>query len=327
MIIKSHGSVYEVLGKMTMNNSTSEYAINEELLRLIQPVSDSLLEKLKESIVNDSDMRVIHVWNGYHLDDMEKYKIISDLRLEHIIEEMDFPDIYHAGIYVCNSQLKRQDLSVEYSKYLIGQLYYYHHALKAPFKPGDSQSAIEEIIKEYPFYSAGTIRKYSIYAVAMNIIFEQDTPFAKFILSGKLRISHENTIELSRLRPEEIRAVARSSMEEKLDHLTLSYIRNEVKWSHINTRNTVTRSEKKEEKARLKVTIRQMPEYDPDSEVNSLCLTIDSWISTIQRVKNSENFPRITNKACLKLMKKMTVLEHTINLIQESLVERTNNNG
>ena len=49
----------------------SEYAINEELLRLIQPVSDTNLENLKENLLKDSDLRVVHVWRGYHLDDME----------------------------------------------------------------------------------------------------------------------------------------------------------------------------------------------------------------------------------------------------------------
>ncbi len=304
----------------------SEYAINEELLRLIQPVSDTNLENLKENLLKDSDLRVVHVWRGYHLDDMEKFKILKDIGFEYIVEEMDFPDINHAGIYVCKNQLQRTDLSLEYSKYLIGQLYCYHHALRSPFKTGDSQSAIAEVIADYSYISPGTVRKYSVYAIAMNIIFDQDMAFAKFILSGKLRISHENTIELSRLRPEEIRAIARSSMEEKLDHITLSYIRNEVKWSHINTKSPVSRREKTEEKAKTNVNIRQMPEYDPDSEVNSLCLTIDSWISSIQRVRGSENFPKITNTASLKLMRKLTVLEHTINTIQESLVERTNAN-
>ena len=306
-------------------SNDSEYAINEELLRLIQPLSDNHIEKLKDSLINDRDMRVVHVWNGYHLDDMETYKICIDLQLDHIIEEMDFPNINYAAIYICKNQLRRKDLSIEYSKYLIGQLYYYYHALRAPFKPGDSQNAIADIIAEFSYFSPGTIRKYSVYAIAMNSIFDQDTTFAKFILSGKLRISHENTIELSRLRPEEIRAVARASIEEKLDHITLSYIRNEVKWSHINAKNPVSRRERTEAKVCNDVTIRQMPVYDPDSEVNSLCLTIDSWISSIQRVKGSDNFPKITNTASLKLMRKLTVLEHTINLIQESLVERTGN--
>ena len=66
-----------------------------------------------------------------------------------------------------------------------------------------------------------------------------------------------------------------------------------------------------------------MPEYDPDSEVNSLCMTIDSWISSIQRVNSSDNFPKISHTASLRLMKKLSILESTINVVQESLVERT----
>ena len=54
-------------------------------------------------------------------------------------------------------------------------------------------------------------------------------------------------------------------------------------------------------------------------------MTIDSWISSIQRVKNSESFGKITNKASLQLMKKLSFLEHTINTLQESLVERKEN--
>ena len=66
-----------------------------------------------------------------------------------------------------------------------------------------------------------------------------------------------------------------------------------------------------------------MPEYDPDSEVNSLCMTIDSWVSSIQRVNNKCDLSKITNKASLNLMKKLSFLEHTIHDIQDSLVERT----
>ena len=43
----------------------------------------------------------------------------------------------------------------------------------------------------------------------------------------------------------------------------------------------------------------------------------------MNRVSSSENFPKITNVARLKLMKKLSILENTINVVQESLVERT----
>ena len=311
-----------------MNNyDGTEIAVNESILRLIQPYSDNEITQLKQSRLVSPNTRIIHIWNGYHLDDIEVYRICKELNLAHEIMELQFPDLNHAAIYVCRRQLKRHDISSEYKKYLIGQRYYYEHEKRAAINTNDAQYVIAEMLASELYISVGTVRKYSIYASAMNDIFEQDTVFAKSILTGKIRISHENTIELARLRPEEIRAVAKSSMEEKIDHITLSYIRNEVKWSHIQTRSPVSRRERSEEKARSKIAIRQMPEYDPDAEVNSLCLTVDYWISSMKRVKNSDSFPKITVAASLRLMKKLSVLEHTINLLQDSLVERTTENG
>ena len=74
-------------------------------------------------------------------------------------------------------------------------------------------------------------------------------------------------------------------------------------------------------KAKLNAGIRQMPVYDPDSEVNSLCMTITSWVSSIERVNHNTDFLSISNRAMLELMKQLTILEGAINIIQKSLVE------
>ena len=87
-------------------------------------------------------------------------------------------------------------------------------------KSCDLKSKIAADMAKELMISVGTVLKYGAYALAMNDIFDQDITFAKNILSGKVRISHENIIELARLRPEEIRAIAKSSAEEKVDHIT-----------------------------------------------------------------------------------------------------------
>ena len=164
--------------------------------------------------------------------------------------------------------------------------------------------------------------KYHAFANAVDNIYDQCTTLAEQILMGRTRISHENILELSRLMPEEIKKLAYSVAKDKVNHITLSFIRNEVKWSHIQESAPVSRRIQREQKLNKQASIRQMPEYNPDAEVNSLCMTIDSWISSIQRVHNSEKFAKISNKASLQLIKKLTLIEHTINVIQESLVER-----
>ena len=295
----------------------------DKLERLTQPYSINRLERLKQELMVFPEKRVVHLWKGNHLDDKEIYEICNMCGWDITFRMMDFADINEAAIYICKNQLKRADIASEYKKYLIGQRYFYEQCVRSDLKNMDSKLSIASIIASELFISVGTVQKYFLYATAMNTIFDQDLNFAKRILSGSIRISHENIIELSRLKPEEIRAVARSSSEERVEHITRSYIRNEVKWSHVQHRNPVSRRERSEEKERGRINIRQMPEYDPDSEVNSLCMTIDSWISSIQRVNSSDNFPKISHTASLRLMKKLSILENTINVVQESLVERT----
>ncbi len=295
----------------------------EKLERLIQPYDAIKLDQLKQELMHLPMKRKVHFWKGHHLDDKYILEICRQCNLEVYFEEMSFADINEAAIYICRRQLRRPDISSEYKKYLIGEMYSHEQANRLDFRNNDSKSAIAFKIATELYISAGTVQKYYQYSTALNNIFDQDMAFAKKILSGRLRISHENIIELARLKPEEIRAVARSSSEEKVEHLTWSFIKNEIKWSNNRYRDHSGRRERSEDKTLNKINIRQMPEYDPDSEVNSLCMTMDSWISSIQRVNSSENFPKISHLASLRLMKKLSILENTINIVQESLVERT----
>jgi hypothetical protein len=68
--------------------------------------------------------------------------------------------------------------------------------------------------------------------------------------------------------------------------------------------------------------IRKMPVYDPDAEVNSLCLTIRYWITSMQRVNNKTNLERVTSRARIKLIKELSYLQNTTEELQKSLVER-----
>jgi len=106
-------------------------------------------------------------------------------------------------------------------------------------------------------------------------------------------------------------------------HLTFSDIRHEVKNTYTQAKAPVSRRERKEQKEKSNVGIRQMPAYDPDSDVNSLCMTISSWVSSIERVNGNTDFSSISNRAMLELMIQLTILESTIRALQKALVERT----
>jgi hypothetical protein len=68
-------------------------------------------------------------------------------------------------------------------------------------------------------------------------------------------------------------------LTDNISHLTFSDIRHEVKYGHTQQKASLSRRERKELKETKSAEIRKMPAYDPDSDVNSLCMTICSWIS------------------------------------------------
>ncbi len=295
--------------------------------RLIQPLNETQVEELKNELLTNPASRIIRTWNGSHLNDSMKYELCKDLDLPVTTDRLIFDSLPMAGAHVCLCELKKDDLTDEYRKYITGRYFDYKLMLTEKSSNRGNKYIVAGQIAHEMFVSAGTVMKYSLYSDAMDYIFDQSTDLAQRILLNRIRVSHENVIELSRLRPEEVRSIALAAERDGADHLSLSYIRNEVKWSHIIPRAPISRREKAEKKMQQAPAIRQMPVYDPDSEVNSLCMTIDSWVSSIQRVSSSSNFDKISLKATLHLMKKLSFLEHTVKSVQESLVERTNYDG
>lgn len=296
--------------------------VDPVISRLVQPPSEKELEDTYDEYTAASALPIIHTWQGKHLNDQYLYQLCSEYDFPYDISELFFEDLKQAALYVCSRQLSRKTLTPEYRKYIIGQQFNYLTMDADDTKQSDSKYTIASSLGHELYMSAGTVIKYSFFSTALNTIFEQSVELAQRILLGKVRISHENILELARLMPEEIRSVAGAVISENIGHISLSYIRNEAQWSHIQTCKAQSRREQREQKMAKHAAIREMPKYDPDSEVNSLCMTIDSWNSSFQRVYNSDNFKKITKNARLQLMKKLSLLEHTINIIQESLVER-----
>ncbi len=293
--------------------------------RLVQPKSTTELLCLRQEILSNTSAREIHTWRGNHLNDKERFDCCKAANIPVSIKEVFFNSWLEAAIFICSSELTSCTISDEYRKYLIGQNFYYRVQLEEKTNKRGVRFTIATEIAHEQYLSAGTVMKYNLFSEAMNQVFDQSLDLGHMILTNKVRISHDNVIELSRLKPEEIKTIADSVITDKIDHITLAYIRSEVKNRYISPKKPSERKEfHKKITEESNPAIRKMPEYNPDAEVNSLCMTIDSWISSIQRVSNSENFQKITSKASLHLMKKLSFLEHTINTVQESLVERTN---
>ena len=307
-----------------VNEKTTALKTDSYLKRLIQPMDKKTATELRNNLLSNPDERIVNTWNGYHLNDEETYNLCLLLKLPVQIFRHDFTSYNHAASYICTIQMERTDLTKEYRKYLIGQKFAFEEKIFLSENPGitNAKYRVAYSIGEKINISGGTVMKYNVYASSMNIIFDQSKEFALRILLGKTRVSHENVVELSRLSSDEIRNVSRSVLTDNISHLTFSDIRHEVKYGHTQQKAFLSRRERKEQKETKSAGIRKMPAYDPDSDVNSLCMTICSWISSIERVNQKTDFSAISERAMLELMKQLTILERTISIIQKSLVER-----
>ena len=265
--------------------------VHPGLKRLFQPSAEDHNPNTTASPENPSGKITINTWRGYLLCNPCKYSsATANDTIDYI--DHDFEDINEAGSFVCSVQLHRSDLTNSYRKYLIGKKFSYEEALFHK-----TNRDIPKICKNAE-------------ELAFHILMEQ------------IKVSHENTIELSRLTPDEIRYLSQAVIEQRLKHLTFQDIRHECEWKHTNNKSSISRSEKREIKESPQVSIRQMPAYNPDADVNSLCMTIDSWVSSIKRVNQAVDFSTISRKAMINLVRQLTILEQTVNMLQKTLTER-----
>jgi len=212
-------------------------------------------------------------------------------------------------------------------KYLIGKCYESRKAsflttADSPEKQRGYQYSIAEEIGKEVYLVGGTIYKYGIFTSALDNIASKNKNIAEKILSGRLRISQTNIIELSRLPKEEVRALNNILTNSNMDHISYAEMRHELEWQHYNS-SCFPSAKKKRQKPTA--TIKEIPAYDPDAEISSLTLTIPSWISSIERTRSLADFPKTTDTARGKLQHELFALHKAIYTIQKILEEVTRN--
>ena len=141
--------------------------------------------------------------------------------------------------YICRQQLKTMPQDSKYQKYLIGQLLQCVLSRNRDQDNAEKKMVLAEDLGSEWKLTGATVSKYGFFANAIDDIFGLSEDLARMILSDKVAVSHENVLELSRLRGEEIRAIAKTIETENLNKITLAFIRNEVKLCHIQERGMI----------------------------------------------------------------------------------------
>ena len=309
---------------------------DEEFMFLIQPCSESTYEKLEESVVNDGCLSPITIWNRIIVDGHKRYDICKIWEIPFSIRKLQISTKAEIYYFICCEQLKRDDLTREMRKYLIGRayqaeveknanLYIRSNEMKDskshPFVPPKAYNKQEISHKVgHTFHiSPATVFKYETYAKIINGLRDKDTDLAESILSGKIKVSHENMVELDRLPAHEVKSLTQFITENKITHINYAVIRQSLQWKYTYTEKSETRR-RKQEPSKL-AAIKKMPAYDPDANLSSVSFTSPSWRSIIDRARLNTDFSKASKNIKEKTLYQLRLLKLSIKELEDVIKE------
>ena len=309
--------------------------INTSFKRLIPPLSSGELQQLEQQLIRDGCREPLCVWNNTIIDGHNRYEICTRLQIPFTIQRIHFESPEEATAWICANQLGRRNITDETRKYLIGKRYEMEKILGAHNAFGSNQHKKKEvgpqIEAEPPFDKSArrtserlgeeyrichaSVDRYGMYAHALDTLSEVVPELVPKILSGQIKISRQNIVELSKRSQKEV-----CYLIEQISDDTTEFV------GYSGTGNIL--SKKLEPPRNLTppipaTSVKDMPAYDPDAEISSLVLTIPSWVSSIDRTRSIANFSGISVNARSKLEKKLLGLKATIDTMLAAIKEVT----
>lgn len=281
--------------------------IDEEYARLVAPLSAPEYTELEQEIVYNACQTCIVIWNHVIIKGFSEYEICHKWKIPFQIEETVFNSREEAIIAITTETLKHKNITDEQYRYCIGKMFDAYKSYsedKYPYTPGTKLN-----------FSNGTFSKYGVYSRAVDAIFNKAPAIGKEILSGEIHISHDDTVELSKLTKEEIMVIH--------EHITAN--NNKGLPSSIIQRNWLLDKKRVKQEAKKKRSnepiIKQMPKYDPDAEISSLTLTIPMWISSMNRTKSIAKFSEATTQGLWKLEQQLNSLSDAVKELKKIIEE------
>ena len=178
-------------------------------------------------------------------------------------------------------------------------------------KPEGPKFRTADAIGEEHHISKNTVQKYSTFTRALDTIKKVDPLFVSKVLSGEVKISHDNLMELSHMYPDEIL------------HITNQMTNNETPVIQYNNSRRIFRavSERNKNDIFTGPSVKDMPQYDPDAEITGLTLTIPSWASSIERTRSNTNLDVVSNTARNKLIDALNKLQDKVSEMLTAIKE------
>ena len=303
--------------------------ISEKFKTLISPLKSSEKKQLEKNLIKDGCRDPIITWNGMIIDGHNRYEICTRLNIPFEVQEKEF-DCEEAVIaWICANQLGRRNLNEESRRFLIGLQYEsekiannlknrdghnQYTGSRRNLKPGEEESRppvhvtksfTADRIARANHIAHSTVEKYAIYTRALETIKRKVPELVQRILAGSFKISHENVVDLASKSKEEIMEYYMRLEKECDEFLPYKKTRKEI------SRRKVYPPRIKDKRSILP-SVKDMPKYDPDGDVTGLTLTIPSWCSSIERIRNHTDLSAVSQEALSRLKEELQGLQKHI---------------
>lgn len=269
----------------------------------------------------------IQIWNNMLLDSFDAYRFCVKYSKPFFVKRKAFRSYEDAISYLCAFYLNEmQDhLTSTMIKFLIGRQYIserilsQHQAQERRKNPGYTPSVIyeETALKMRKRFSAvyhvseQTVYKYGGFAEAMVRIYSVSPELFTRIVSDKTKLAIEYVVLLSQMSRKEQKTAIHDLM--LIKNNTYSYSRFLLK-------------KEAQRRAENQVTsppgsVKNMPEYNPDSPIKSLSFTVASWISSLERTRNQADLGVVSNTALLNLKEQLERLSSITSALLSDIKE------
>lgn len=305
------------------------YYSDPEFMRLVHNPTPEEYAQMEGELITNGCKEPIVIWGTTIIYDYWRYSICQKNHIPFEITKMDFLCRDDAVRWLVLNHLADMKQDPVLYHYQLGKRCNAERNLSGIKKKNkESMPADEESEKQKdmePVSCRKLLRIYGISITAMmnykyiaeyiDIISEKEPRLAELYLSRQVRIKTEDLKTISELPKACIYSLVNSLIRNKK-----TVCRSEDILGILSEKDIFTVRKKAQERKRgvamsVLPSVKDMPVYSPDAEIESLTLTIPSWNSSVSRIFNDTEMRNISQKAKTQLLQEATSLKESIELL------------
>lgn len=304
--------------------------VDDEFQSLDIPVSPEKYAEMEFQIKKDIYKVPVVIWRDYIIEGFQRYNLYQKHHKYYSVDSPYFGNRYIAVAWSCRNQLKRTDLTANAEAWLLYRLYDVekkiaqkkkardqfqyrqlspstHSWVDEPHPRRENDTVQRRISSEYGISSA-TLRRYISFGESIDQLEKLFPGVRKRILTGELEVAKARAPELLQMPRQDLRDMIENPRCHRLDPP-----KDEIKEKKTGDSN------RRAHGIQLKPGIKEMPQYDPDAELNGLTYTVGAWKSAVSKTIEIIDFDKASVIGKYRLRRALEELLAEINKLNQKL--------